>query len=238
MGKENTAMVQSNVEHLPTAPTPMDLMSAMIEKGVDGDQLEKMLTLQERWQANEARVAFSRAMADFQASCPTILKSKKADRYNYAPLDEIMRTIRPHLDRCGLSVRFSTKLTEQAVITAICTVTHRDGHSEVSEFAAVVDPHMKVNDTQKIGSANSYAKRYALMNALNLAASDEDDDGYSAGTEHISAEQLEKLEQIIADIETIDVPAFLKYLRVDSLDQLPAKDYQRAFKALERKAAA
>ena len=185
-------------EQLPVAtPTPMDLMQSAIANNVDAEQLSKLMDLQERYQANEARRAFANAMADFQAKCPTILKTRKADRYTYAPLDTVMRTIRPHLESAGLSVRFSTLLTETTVITAICTVSHRDGHSEVSEFAACVDDKMRVNETQKIGSANSYAKRYALMNALNLVASDEDDDGMAAGApivEEATAEQIVEIQ--------------------------------------------
>jgi len=131
------------------APTPMALMEAAIEKGVEPDQLSKLMDLQERYEANQARRAFANALADFQARCPTILKSKRADRYSYAPLDEVLRTIRPHLDAAGLSVRFSTILTKETVLTAICTITHRDGHSETSEFAACVDENMRVNDTTK-----------------------------------------------------------------------------------------
>jgi len=186
-------------DQLPVAsPTPMDLMQSAIANGVDADQLTKLMDLQERYQANEAKRAFANAMADFQAKCPTIFKSRKADRYTYAPLDTIIKTIRPYLEAAGLSVRFSTLLTETTVITAICTVSHRDGHSEVSEFAACVDDKMRVNETQKIGSANSYAKRYALMNALNLVASDEDDDGVAANApiiDEATDEQLAKIQE-------------------------------------------
>lgn len=170
----------AKIEQLPVAADPMQILAAAVERGVDADQLGKLMDLQERYQSNQARIAFSSAMAEFQARCPTILKSKKADRYSYAPLDEILRTIRPHLDACGLSIRFNTR-TEGSNITALCAVSHRDGHTETSEFTCPVDPAMKVNDTQKVGSANSYAKRYALCNALNLVGSEFDDDGYAAG---------------------------------------------------------
>jgi hypothetical protein len=187
------------VTDLQPATTPMQLMQAMIERGTDPDQLEKMLALQERWEAGQARKAFAAAMAHFQANCPTILKSKKADRYNYAPLDEILRTIRPHLESAGLSVVFDTR-TADGLITALCTVTHSDGHSTTSEFSAPIDPAMKVNDTQKAGSANSYAKRYALCNALNLVGSEFDDDAFSAGqpeqvVETATAEQLAMIQE-------------------------------------------
>ena len=168
---------------------PLMILQAAIEKGIDADQLEKLMTLQERWEANQARKAFDAAMADFQAHCPIIKKTREADRYWYAPLDEVLRTIRPHLEATGLSVRFSTE-TEGPVITAICTVSHRDGHSEVSHFTAPIDEQMRVNETQKMGSANTYAKRYALMNALNLAAGNEDDDGVRASHPPPTAEEV------------------------------------------------
>ena len=233
----NAAKEITNVENLPIArPDPMMILQAAVERGVDADQLGKLMDLQERYQANQARIAFSSAMSDFQAHCPTILKSKKADRYSYAPLDEILRTIRPHLDTCGLSIRFST-LTTGLIITALCTISHRDGHSEQSEFAAPVDSNMKVNDTQKMGSANSYAKRYALMNALNLVASDEDDDGYRAGVEFIAKEQADLLR---ADIEKlkINLPKYLECIPAKSLDEIPAAKLSKALSLVERKRSA
>lgn len=210
---------RDEVRDLQPATTPMELMQAMIEKGTDPDQLEKMLALQERWEANQARKSFAAAMAQFQANCPTILKSKKADRYNYAPLDEILRTIRPHLDSAGLSVVFNTSMKD-SLVTAYCTVTHIDGHSVTSEFSAPVDPAMKVNETQKAGSANSYAKRYSLCNALNLVGSEFDDDGKSAGTEFISEKQFKALMKDLEELK-VDKVKFCKFMSIDSIAEMP-----------------
>src|SRR3990167_9321834 len=50
--------------------------SQMIEMAVAGkadlEQLEKLLALQERWEANEARKAYHKAMAEFKANPPQI----------------------------------------------------------------------------------------------------------------------------------------------------------------------
>jgi len=223
----------SEIQTLPT-PTPMDLMQSAVANNVDAEQLSKLMDLQDRYEANQSRRAFSNAVADFQAKCPTILKSRKADRYNYAPLDTVLRTIRPHLEDAGLSVRFSTMMHETTVITAICTVSHRDGHSEVSEFSACIDEKMRVNDTQKIGSANSYAKRYALMNALNLVASDEDDDGFLAGNELIDGHQEIEINDMLEATKS-DVAAFLRWAKVESVADMPASKYPQAMKLLRSK---
>jgi len=209
-----------NVRDLAPVTTPMQLLQAAVANNVDAGQLEKLMDLQERWEANQARKAFASAMSDFQAKCPTILKSKKADRYSYAPLDEILRTIRPHLDAAGLSVAFNTKASD-GTITAFCTVQHRDGHSVTSEFSAPVDPAMKVNDTQKAGSANSYAKRYALCNALNLVGSEFDDDGFAAATQFISDVQMATIQH---DLEELGVnkAKFCRFMNIDSIKEMPA----------------
>ena len=182
------------VETLPVATDPMQMLGAALDRGMSVADLGPLMDLVERDQANKARTAFMGAMADFQAACPTIKKTKRADRYVYAPLDQVLRTIRPHLESNGLSVRFDTEMTGNSVITAICTVSHRDGHSEVSRFAAPVDSEMRVNDTQKVGSANSYARRYALMNALNLVASNEDDDGFTADMPPVTPERQAEID--------------------------------------------
>ena len=121
---------------VPVAPSPMDIIDRAVLAGVGSDELERLMDLNDRFEAKRARVAFTAAVAAFQARCPTVLKSKAADRYNYAPLDEVLRAIRPHLEATGLSVRFDMELTGDSVLTAICFLSHRDGHCETSRFAA------------------------------------------------------------------------------------------------------
>jgi hypothetical protein len=186
------------VDSLPVANDPMQMLGAALDRGMSVADLGPLMDLVERHEANKAKKEFDAAMAKFQAECPIIKKTGVAKvktkaggswSYPYPKFGVIMRTIRPHLTAAGLSVRFNTETTG-AVITSACTVAHVSGHSEVSYFAAPVDESMRVNDTQKMGSANSYAKRYNVGNALNLAFED-DDDGHSAGPPILDDEQKE-----------------------------------------------
>jgi hypothetical protein len=222
------------------AVTPMDLMDKAVQHGMGADELEKLLALQERYEASQAKKAFSAALAGFQAAVPTIQKNKQADRYTYASFDEIMRTIKPFLSTAGLSVRFTTEMSGDDIITATCTVTHCAGHSESSHFAAPVDSQMRVNNTQKMGSANSYAKRYCLVNALNLSVSDDaDDDGGAAGTAYITEEQVITIQDHIDSIDGWDedkTDKFLVWLKADEFEYIHAADFERAVNFLKRKA--
>ena len=80
------------------AVTPMDLLRHAMDSGADLDRLEKLMGLQERWEANEARKAFADAMADFKKNPPTIFKDKhvgfKTDKgrteYDHATIGNVV----------------------------------------------------------------------------------------------------------------------------------------------------
>jgi len=185
----NAIAKTENVTTLQTVsrPDPLQMLGMAIERGMSVSDLAPLMDLVERDQANKARVSFMAAMAEFQATCPTIKKSSKGHNSNFAGLDEIFVTIQPHLAAAGLAVRFDSE-TGEGKQTAICYVSHRDGHVEQSRFTCPIDSKMAANDSQKAGSANSYAKRYALCNALNLVGSEFDDDAFSAGQQQPAIE--------------------------------------------------
>ena len=58
------------------AVTPMAMLQLAIEKGAGLEQLEKLMALQERWEANEARKAFVAAKAAFKQEPLRITKNK------------------------------------------------------------------------------------------------------------------------------------------------------------------
>ena len=77
-----------------TVTQPQQLLQIAVEKGAELDKLERLMDLQERWQANEAQKAFNEALAGFQRDCPKIEKTKTG--YNdvkYADLDDISTAI-------------------------------------------------------------------------------------------------------------------------------------------------
>jgi len=168
--------------------TPLAMLASALEAGHDITKLEKLMDMAERYEANEARKAFAAALSDFQGLVPAIVETKLATvtmqsggsyTYSYADLDIIMKAIRPHLKATGLSVRYDAEVSDDgARIRSTCYVMHRDGHTEKTTFVVPLDEAMKVNDSQKMGSANSYACRYNVVNALGLTTG-EDDDGHS-----------------------------------------------------------
>lgn len=216
--------------------TPLTLLQSCIANGQDPD---KMLGIIERMAANEAADRYGEAFAKFQSLCPQIHKSRSIDLGGgkgptYASLDDILRVVKPILAECGLGVSFSATITDDGKMQCKCFV--RCGrHVEESEITLPAPSQMRVNDTQKMGAALSYAKRYALCAALNIVVTDEDTD--AAGVcETITEEQAVTLREWIGNVSA-DEGKFLAWLGVKSLAEIPRNKFDDALKALQSKAA-
>jgi hypothetical protein len=234
----------------PQALTPMDMVARAVAQGADIAILEKLMALQERWEANQARKAFDEAMADAKAEIPTITKnrhvgfaSKKAGAsstdYRHEDLAEISRTVDAILGRHGISYRFRTTSEINQPISVTCKISHRGGHFEENTLTAGRDESGNKNSIQAIGSTVTYLQRYTLKAALGLAASN-DDDGNAAGGSlargngAISAEQID---QLVARIDQYgaETTGLLRFFKVARLDDMTSGDFAKAVRMLDQK---
>jgi hypothetical protein len=192
------ARKQTKMEVVPPAsPTPLTLLEQGIAKGMDLAQLEKLMDMQERWEKNQARKAFFDALTRFQTMVPVIPKKKVAKinsekgnySYRYAELGTITAAIKDALNECGLSYRWAFKENNGKLIVT-CQVSHRDGHTELTEMESGKDTSGGKNAIQQVGSTQTYLQRYTLIGALGLSTADEDNDGRNH-----SAPQPEQLQQ-------------------------------------------
>lgn len=155
--------------------SPSKLMEIALSQNADVDKLEKLMLMQERWDANQAKKAYFEAITEFQSKCPVIKKQKAGHNYKYAPLSDIITQIKEPLKNCGLSYRFEQCHTDLIEIT--CVITHVDGHSEKTTMKASADTTGSKNTIQAAGSAVTYLQRYTLIGALGISTADEDMDG-------------------------------------------------------------
>lgn len=168
------------MEQALTIQQPADLIAQAIEKGLGVDELGKLMELQERWEANQARKLFFEAFSGFQSQCPDIRKSKEVSfgqtKYNYAPLSDITRQIGKVLKDNDLSYRWEIQDTATE-IKVTCLVSHINGHTERTTMLASPDTSGSKNPIQARGSAIEYLKRYTLIGALGISTADSDIDG-------------------------------------------------------------
>ena len=178
----------------PAAISPPQMLAIAVEKGASIKQLEKLMDLQERWEANEAKKAYTAAMSDFRGRCPTIVKTRKAHNNMYAGLAETIEQIKDLLAECGLSHSWTTDV-QGDVITVTCRVTHVGGHSESTSLPASPDTSGSKNAIQAVGSTVTYLQRYTLFSILGLASQEDDMDG-NMDTPPDAVEQIQAAESL------------------------------------------
>lgn len=214
--------------------TPAMLLNIAIEKGADLEKLEKLMDLQQRWEANQARKAYSEAMAAFKANPPEIEKDKKVSygttKYNHASLGNVTDKINSALSSHGLSAGWLTKQDGNSV-TVTCRISHIMGHSEETSLTAANDTSGAKNAIQALGSTISYLERYTILALTGLATHEMDTDG-SDTAEHISENQLSQIMDFI-DAKGVDKTKFLQYMKCESIETIPAIDFNKAIASLK-----
>lgn len=220
-----------------------DLLRSAIDKGHPTESLERIAALWERVDDRARAEEFARAIAQFQGSCPPIRKTSSAKittkggsqyGYQYAELDEIARTIQPHLRDAGLSYTWDSE-EKGGQLTCTCTLRHVNGHSVSAKFNCPTDTASAMSAQQRNAAALTYARRQSLVQVLGLTTCDPDLDGADMGNvETITEHQAANLDALIDEVAA-DRPKFLRFMGVDSLGQIPASEFSRAVRALESK---
>ncbi len=121
---------------------------------------------------NELAAALSKAQAEIEN--PTKNTTNSHFKSRYADLAGGLTTIRPTLAKHGLSV---TQLTsaDGDMVTLHTRLMHSSG-----QWLEATYPVCRLGKHQEMGSALTYARRYALFAAIGVAGEDDDDDGNTA----------------------------------------------------------
>jgi len=213
------------------------IMRAVSDPACDPSKLRELLGVKQQWEQDEARKAFARDMATFQARCPIVLKGDDAYGKHYARIDRIHRAIRPLLQECGFWVTWSVcEITAEAVLLE-GTLGHRDGHTmQLKQTVPMPDTLKGQNATQRAGSAQTYAKRYGECAALGIVTGN-DDDGNAAAPKHpVTMEQYASLRELCEE-SGADVARFCKAFGAASLEQFPASEFDKGVAGLKEKLA-
>ena len=226
-------------------PTPATLLQIAVSQGADIAKLEKLMELQERWEANEARKAYALAMAAFKAEDLTIRKNKRVHfasqkgttDYKHATLDNVVAVVAAGLAKHGLMHTWRTEQTN-GKIRVTCIITHEKGHCEETSLECGADDSGNKNSIQAIGSAVSYLQRYTLLAATGTATG-EDDDAQATGkaVAKITENQARDLETLVSDTKS-DRAAFFRFFKIEKFEDMAKSDYPKAIDLLKKKGGA
>ena len=210
---EQTALAQT------TALTPNDLLTQAVAKG-DVELVEKLLTLQERWEKNQARKAFGRAIAAAKLELKPVIKKRQGHNGKYEDMAAIADSVDPIISKHGLYYRYRSAQDDKK-ISVTCILEHDDGHCEETTLSGPPDTSGNKNAIQAIGSTATYLERYTLKLALGLAAA-VDDDGRAAGDRPlIDADQAKTLRDNLKAVGASEA-RFIKWANVEKIEDIYA----------------
>ena len=137
------------------------------------------------------------ALVAFQADLPRVQKGSRNEHFrsSYADLADVVGVVLPALARQGLSWVTVPTMTPTG-FALLYTLQHVSGDQIEGSWPL---PNPAETTPQAVGSALTYARRYALS-AVTGVAPDEDDDGNRAA----KASPPEGWKKLIAEASTID----------------------------------
>ena len=233
----NAAKQLQRQETLPTVPapaaTPAALLEIAITNGADIEKLEKLMAMQERYEANEARKAFLADMNAFRAEAIVVYKDADGHNSKYAKLSSIVKHVVPIMAKHNLTHRWITESVDGGTVVT-CVLTHELGHSEQASMTAPPETSGSKNAIQAIGSTISYLQRYTFQAVTGIVASDDDNDAVVYDVEYISESLAAKVRDRLEATDS-NVEKFLEVFKVESIEMIPASKYQRINKALKAK---
>lgn len=228
-----------------TTATPLSLLQVAIDKNLDTDKLEKLMQLQERWQANEAKVAFSEAMAACQADMPAIIKDSTNTQTgsDYASFEAINRLIKPVYTKHGFSLSFGEESATDKGVTSYCECRHASGHVERTRLFLPLDGvglagKKSMTDIHAKVSTMTYARRTLTKLVFAIAEAGDDQDGnLPQGT--ITEEQGAQLATLIKE-KNVDYDAFFGWAAeaaktpISRLGEIPAALFGKCVDRLKK----
>ena len=122
-----------------------------------------------------APASLAEALSRLQENLPHIKKAARSHHGQYADLATISAALMPELGKLGLSFTCLPTLTDDGAFVLAYALQFKDGSDVGGRYPL---PPMS-QGPQALGSAITYARRYALC-AVTGAVADEDDDGNAA----------------------------------------------------------
>lgn len=228
------------------AVTPMSMLDRAVARGDSLEMIEKLMGLQDRWEANQARKAFNEAFAAFKAEAVVVVRNRLVTdgplkNKRYAELVAFVDAATPALSKNGLSASWNITKDDKDWIEVTCTIEHVLGGKKQVALGGPPDAGGAKNALQARISTVTYLERATFKAACGLAEQGDDDDGRGGkgqpkDDERINAAQLARLERLLEETNS-DKAKFCQMGKIEALPDLLASDFDGAIRLLEQKKA-
>ncbi len=172
-----TALAKPDPDAMGQAAQMHPMVAAAMQAGsVDTASLEKLMELQERWEAGEAKKAYADALVRLKRDLPQVIahdkvvdytSSKGRTFYTHASLAAVAEAVVPVLCNYGFAHQFLPE-TRNGKVALTCRILHREGHFDERTLEAAPDTSGGKNPIQGIASTTTYLSRYLLCKMLGI----------------------------------------------------------------------
>lgn len=222
---------------------PGDLLTAIAraasDPSVDVVKMQALYAMHKEMVAEQRAIAFDAALSRVQGQLPQFIKATKAKNSMFTSLEDIDKITKPLLIAEGFSQTCSEESSTETTGTFVFTLS-REGHAKSVRKTFSIDRAYKSNTSgapirpaiQDDGSTIHYATRYLLKMILGIVEKGADTDGEDHAA--ITADQVMDLTTMLTDAGA-NMAGFLKFMGVESLQSILARDYRKAISAIDQK---
>ena len=193
---------------------------------------------------NELASALSKAQGEMQAAIKDAVNPFYKSKY--ADLGSVWDAARPVLCKNGLCIMQSTEMVADKIVM-VTTLAHTSGQWVKSSLP--LNPSK--NDSQGIGAAITYLRRYSLSALVGVVCDDDDDGETSVGRgktqkeerfperKTLSGSDLSNLNALLANLNPDNQKAFMRMIKekysCESLKELPIEVLQTCITSINAK---
>ncbi len=168
------------------------LVRLAIEKGIDVDNLQRLINMRNAEIERQAKLDFQTNFAIMQSRFGSVSREKQGYGYKYAPIELLQKTFGPIIAEHGFSYSWRESLVENMPDWKRCILTISGyGYSQENHFdIPPVERTKQMNAVQAVGAMSTYGRRYSFISGFGIIIDDEDPDG----------------RVLVSDIETLSDP--------------------------------
>lgn len=193
---------------------------------------------------NELAAALSKAQGEMQAA----IKDKVNPFFKsaYADLGSIWDAARPVLSKYGLCIMQTTEMsTDGTKVIMVTTLAHTSGQWVKS----YIPLNPSKNDSQGMGAAITYLRRYSLSAIVGVVCDDDDDGEEAVGrgkanpppaqTERLGKTEVIALTTLIQNLDEESNKSFTSWIKKEfnalSIQDIPKAAYEKCIASLNAK---
>lgn len=213
----------------------LSMIGGLVQKeNFDIHALEKLIQLQNDAEDRQAKRSFNFNLSEMLSEIPVIAKTgvNTFNHTRFAKLEDIVEITRPILHKYGFSVTYkqSQEMIPNAktepnsifcMMTVTCVLKHRDGHEESNEIMLPVATIKGQTPIQAMGMGSTYGRRYTLMQALNIAVAEDDQDGFALNAKLEASKKPVSDKQLTTAIDQINTGKRVLAEFLESYDLTP-----------------